>query len=215
MRAAILVSLLLHAPALAQYDPEAPEPITRIRGEVVVYGGAAEGWRRDFLEGLQGEGGVVRGAPPGTDLVGELERWADLGRTPMTLQGEVEDGAGPEPLQDAAGVVLIGGSQGLAEVFAGTGTGAALKAALERGARLGAMGESARALGVLRLGAAGPTGDLGPGLDLVQGALLDPAHPGGAAPGAQLAAADALPSILVGYPGEPSAAGSNYKLLSI
>lgn len=181
----LLLLTLLASPGLAQFDADAPEPIRRVRGEVLVHGAEAEGFRAEFLEGLDGGDRLVLLGAPGVDLASEEAAWAAAGRAPVDV-----------PLTEADAVFLVGDPTELARSV----DAAVLGAALVSGVRLGARGATARALGARCLGAEG----LGAGLGLLQGALLDPAHPGGAAPGPELTRALAKAPHLVGLAVEPT-----------
>jgi cyanophycinase len=147
MRPAILALWLLQVPALAQYDPEAPEPIARVRGEVVVYGAAFQGHREDFLGSLTEADIVVLVAAPGVDLdgepgfVGSLRRvgardvrWLHT-KDRRAANGEVELLA---RLEDARGVWFGGGRQwNLVDSYQHTQVHRLVEAVLARGGVVG------------------------------------------------------------------------------
>lgn len=173
-----LLPLALLAPvATAQFDPAAPEPIRRVMGEVRLYGEQAADLAEaslelDVMQAVYLLGPDVEVSPFMISKVIQVSR-EQAGRADLL-----------ELIRAAETVLLLGDPAALVETYGGTAIGEALKEALLAGATVAAVGEACLATGALRMDGERLAG----GLDLVQGAIVEPAHPGGDRPAGRLAA---------------------------
>lgn len=168
-------------PAVGQYDPDAPEPIERLRGSLYLHGGGpvTTSVRHEFLElagGAEARVFIVPADDPDDPLADqELELWRALGvrsvrRLHAFTRDEAERPEFVEPLDDATGVWFCGGRQSrLAGAYVGTPVERALQQVVRRGGAVG--GTSAGAAIASRVMIV--QGELRTGLDLLPGAVVD------------------------------------------
>ena len=177
--------LFLVAPLSAQYDPQAPEPISKLRGALVLHGGGPGGAavstevREKFVQLAGGAKARIIVIPTADveDAINEtkLEIWGSLAPASVEfLHAETRDDAlraeFSAPLADATGVWFSGGKQSkLGEIYTDTPVEAAVKAVIERGGVVG--GTSAGAAIASRIMIV--RGEERKGLDLLPGAIVD------------------------------------------
>lgn len=176
-----ILLLLSGGAARAQFDPQAPEPIGRVRGAVYLHGGGllTTDMRRSFLSLAGGANAklVVIPTASGEDPTGdeELETWRSLGVTWLRRlhafsRDEAELDEFSATLDDATGVWIVGGKQSkLARTYRDTPVHAALRRLLERGGAIGGTSAGASILSRIM-----PIrNELAPGFDLVPGSIID------------------------------------------
>ena len=173
--------LFLVAPLNAQYDPQAPEPIAKLRGALVLHGGGpvSAAVREKFVQLAGGAKAKIIVIPTADveDALNEkkLEVWGSLAPASVEfLHAETRDDAlraeFSAPLADATGVWFSGGKQSkLGEIYTDTPVEAAVKAVIERGGVVG--GTSAGAAIASRIMIV--RGEERKGLDLLPGAIVD------------------------------------------
>ena len=169
------------APLPAQYDPQAPEPISKLRGSLLLHGGGpvAMSVREKFVQLAGGEKAKIIVIPTADveDALNEkkLEVWGALAPASIEfLHAESRDAAlRPDfaaPLAEATGVWFSGGFQSkLGETYADTPVETSIKAVIERGGVVG--GTSAGAAITSRVMIV--RGEERKGLDLLPGAIVD------------------------------------------
>lgn len=173
---ALLVSSA--APAGAQFDADAVEPVAPLRGALVLGGDDRPEVRTQFI-GLAGGGKarIVILSDGADDAAAELAgpgAWGAVSPASVaTLKlRQADDAARPEALAaltDATGAWLCGDAGRLAERCSGGPMLAGLRALLDRGGVVGGTASCARLAGrVVDL-----AGRLQPGLDLLPGAWID------------------------------------------
>ncbi len=170
--------------ASAQYDPKAPEPITKPRGSFVIHGGGPvpTDVRREFVKLAGGNKAriVVVPTADASDPLNQrkIELWKEYQPAQVEfLHAESREQAllrsFAQPLQDATGVWFSGGQRTrLTDIYRGTPVADALKRVLNRGGAIGGSAGSAAAFAPVML-----VGDqLQSGFDLLPGTIIDRRH---------------------------------------
>jgi len=192
MRRSLLAAWLLLAAlsfsrfCLAQYDPQAAEPIGKFPGTLVIHGGgklpdavverflalAGGAEARIVIVPTAGEPSVDGGAPPSESL------WTGKAATVAVLHTRDRAVADSpefcEPLQTATGVWFEGGQQSrIAEAYVGTAFERALHEVLARGGVVGGTSAGAAVMSRTMITGGNPVAEVGQGFDLLPGAVID------------------------------------------
>ena len=145
-----------------QYDPDAPEPIARIRGSLVLGGGG------ELSEDVYARFVELAGADDARvvvfDTTGEQAhaRWAMLGVSDASVHTTIADRAARDELARASGAWFAGGDpRALTEALREPELRAALDALLERGGALGGGDAFSRVAAAARLVAIDAGGESG------------------------------------------------------
>ena len=177
----VLLWMGIAGPLRAQYEPNVPEPISKIRGSLLLHGGGpvADNVRAEFVKLAGGRGARIVVIPTadvsesGTDDL--LEDWNQFAPSSVSfLNAESRTAAlrprFSEPLAHATGVWICGGKQSrLGEIYADTSVELALRDVIARGGVVG--GTSAGAAITSRVMIV--RGEERKGLDLFPGAIVD------------------------------------------
>ena len=170
----------------AQYDPQAPEPIGKLPGTLVIHGGGAlpEAIAERFLAlaggadarivivPTAGEPADDGGSPPSEAL------WTGKAASVAVLhtrdRGEADRPEFCEPLSTATGVWFEGGQQSrIAEAYVGTAVERAVHDVLARGGVIGGTSAGAAVMSRLMITGGNPLAEVGQGFDLLPGAVID------------------------------------------
>jgi cyanophycinase len=177
----VFLGMGIPEPLRAQYEPNVPEPISKIRGSLLLHGGGpvADSVRAEFVKLAGGNAARIVVIPTadvsesGTDDL--LEDWNPFAPASVSfLNAETRAAAMrpffSEPLAEATGVWICGGKQSrLGEIYADTPVEVALRNVIARGGVVG--GTSAGAAIMTRIMIV--RGEERKGFDLFPGAIID------------------------------------------
>lgn len=168
---------LVAAPAAAQYDPAAPEPIEPLEGTILIWGGGAlPAEMPKILDALrpEAEPRCVVLATPDADRSESLDSLPRAEWLAPVSDDELDAEEFLDTLRSANVVVVHGDPVEIGERWLGRGVHTALIDLLGRGGTVVALGDAAHALATLRFDPAEPADTDHPlaGLDLVPGAVL-------------------------------------------
>ena len=199
------LTLAMTSPAWAQFDADAPEPLSRLRGRLFLVGAEhADGFREAFFAGCEEQGRVVLLGAPGVDPEPLLASWREIGGERIELlqperRSDADDDSARELVRGSAGVWFLDApARVVATMYRGTAVERELRDLLARGGSLGAHGDAARALSSLAVDDAERGVAPWAGLDLVPGALVEPALASDGARSDRLASAMQTLPMLVG-----------------
>lgn len=179
-------ALSLVRPCRAQFDPDAPEPIGKLRGALVIHGGGAlpEVVVERFLALAGGsEARIVivptacepadDGRPPPSQAL-----WTPRAASVVVLhtrdRGQADRAEFCAPLAEATGVWFEGGQQSrTAEAYVGTAVETALHELLARGGVVGGTSAGAAVMSRVMIAGGNPVAEIGEGFDFLPGAVVD------------------------------------------
>ena len=177
----LIVVMGVSGELLAQYDPNAPEPISKIRGSLLLHGGGpvADNVRAAFVELAGGRRARIVVIPTAdVDAAGtedRLEGWSQFAPSTVSFLHAETRAAALQPhfasaLSDATGVWIGGGKQSrLGEIYVDTPVEAALCAVITRGGVVGGTSAGAAITSHVMI----VRGEERQGLDLFPGAIID------------------------------------------
>ncbi len=170
------VALALSTGLTAQFDPTAPEPIHPLGGTFFVGGGGAqpEEVAKRFLEMGGGEKArivVLSTVVMADDAIPFGSAGAEAHAFMLVSSDQLD--AAAHALSDATCAWLAGDAVDMA-ALSGTAVEKALQALVERGGVIGCNGSVSSALSKVMITGGNGHAELGTGLDLIPGAVIDP-----------------------------------------
>jgi cyanophycinase len=179
---------ILATPARAQYDPAAPEPISKIRGSLVIGGGGSisDAIADRFVELAGGRDARIVVIPTASARADDdattdepLEMWKK--REPASVailhtrdRERANEPEFIEPLLNATGLWFGGGDQTkITDAYGGTAVQRAIHGVLDRGGVVGGTSAGAAVMSRVMIAGGNPKARVATGFDLLPGSVID------------------------------------------